>query len=313
MPPSYRLVNFRLRPAKAVERKMIVEVCSRLGAFSNLLGFRYIGLGSPFFNDFASIHRRYGITNLNCIERESQDKDRFLFNKPFDCIEMCWGESTEMLPNLLWNGIPSIIWMDYDDPINEGMLSDIGTIFRQVEPGSMALFTIQAEGGSFRSEDQSPLDELRSTLGDSVPADATPEDMRGKRFQKLIRQIVDNELHRALSLRNAALPSQNKVEYRQLFNVIYADDVRMTTVGGVIYRADQSQRLANCEFEDYDFLREGDVPLEISVPPLTYKEQMKLSAALPSGNSTPAFLAPRDVSGYSTVYRYYPTFMETDL
>ena len=292
---------------------MIVEVCSRLGAFSNLLGFRYIGLGSPFFNDFASMHRRYGMMNLVCIERESQDKDRFLFNKPFDCIEMCWGESTAELPKLPWNGIPSIIWMDYDDPINEGMLSDIGTIFRQVEPGSMVLFTVQAEGRAFRSEDRCRLDELRAKLGDWVPAEATPVDMRGKRFQKLVRQIVDNELERALSLRNSAIPPQNKVKYKQLFNILYADDARMTTVGGVIYRADQSQRLANCEFEDFDFLREGDVPFEIKVPPLTYREQMKLSSALPSGNPAPAFLAPGDVSGYRTVYRYYPTFMETDL
>ena len=109
MPASYRLINFRLRPAKAVERKMIVEVCSRLGAFSNLLGFRYIGLGSPFFNDFALMHRRYGMTNLVCIEREFKDEDRFLFNRPFDCIEMRWGESTDVLPNLQWDGIPSIV------------------------------------------------------------------------------------------------------------------------------------------------------------------------------------------------------------
>ena len=152
MPPSYRLINFRLRPAKAIERKMIVEVCARMGAFSNLLGFRYIGMGSPFFNDFILLHRRYGMTNLVCIERESHHKDRFLFNKPFDCIEMEWGESTEVLPNLQWTGIPTIVWMDYDDCINEGMLADMRTIFSQLEPGSLALFTIQAEGRSFETD-----------------------------------------------------------------------------------------------------------------------------------------------------------------
>ena len=313
MTASYRLVNFRLRPAKAVERKMIIEVCSRLGAFSNLLGFRYIGLGSPFFNDFSSLHRRYGLTNLICIERESQDKDRFLFNKPFDCIEMQWGESTDVLPNLQWTGIPTIIWMDYDDPIYEGMLSDIGTIFRQLEPGSIALFTVQAEGNSFKSEGKCALDGLRGAVGDFVPADATPQDMRGKRFQKLIRTIVDNEMKRVLSLRNAAVPSQNSVKYQQLFNVLYADNARMTTIGGVIYRADQSQRLANCEFGDFDFLRDSDDPFEIKVPVLTYKEQLEIAADLPSGNPSPAFLAPGDVSQYHRVYRYYPTFVETDL
>lgn len=313
MPASYRLINFRLRPAKAVERKMIVEVCSRLGAFSNLLGFRYIGLGSPFFNDFALMHRRYGMTNLVCIERESQDEDRFLFNRPFDCIEMRWGESTDVLPNLQWDGIPSIVWMDYDDAINEGMLSDIGTIFRQLEPGSMALFTIQAEGNSFKTQDKDALEGLRAEVGDFVPASASPEDMRGKRFQSLVRQIVDNEVKRSLGLRNTGVPTQNSVQYRQLFNVLYADNVRMTTIGGVIYRADQAQRLANCEFADFAFLEEGDVPFEIKVPVLTYKEQLKISSALPSGNPAPPFLAPGDVSEYRNLYRYYPTFIETDL
>ena len=82
--------------------------------------------------------------NLICIEREIQHRDRFLFNKPFDCITMCWGDSVDVLPTLQWNGIPTIVWMDYDDAINDGMFSDIRTIFSQIETGSLALFTIQA-------------------------------------------------------------------------------------------------------------------------------------------------------------------------
>ena len=120
-------------------------------------------------------------------------------------------------------------------------------------------------------------------------------------------------MKRVLSQRNAAVPSQNSVKYQQLFNVLYADNARMTTIGGVIYRADQSQRLANCEFGDFDFLRDSDDPFEIKVPVLTYKEQLEIAADLPNGNPSPAFLAPGDVSQYHRVYRYYPTFVETDL
>lgn len=315
MPPSYRLINFTLRPAKAAERKMIAEVCARLNAFSNLPGFRYIGLGSPFFNDFVPMHRRYGMTNLVCIERASsdQEKQRFLFNRPFDCIEMQWGESMEVLPNLPWTGIPTIVWMDYDDPLNESMLADIGTIFAKLEPGSIALFTMQATGKSFQSKNKCALDVLRDKIGAFVPIDATPRDMKGKAFQKLLRRIVDNELKRILNLRNAAVPYQNSVLYKQLFNVLYADGVRMTTIGGVVYRADQEQRLTSCEFRDFEFLREGDVPLEIKVPVLTHREQWKLDSDLPCGNPELAFLAPGDISAYRALYRHYPTFVETDL
>ena len=320
MPPSYRLVNFRLRPAKAVERKMIVEVCGRMSAFSNILAFRYIGLGSPFFNDFTMLHRRYGIKNLICIEREVQHQTRFLFNRPFDCIEMEWGESSDVLPMLPWAGIPSIVWMDYDDKLSDSMLADIRTIFSQIETGSLAIFTIQATGNSFGDDEYSPNDEKRSPLEDFrdqlkefVPTDVSDRDMRGKAFQKLVWRIVDNEISRVLDQRNAAMPAQNQVLYKQLFNVMYADDVRMTTIGGIVYRADQEQRLATCEFADFEFLRYGDEPLEIKVPSLTHREQWKLDTRLPSGQPTLDFLAPSDISEYGKIYRYYPMFVETDL
>ena len=273
MPASYRLVNFRLRPAKAIQRKMIVEVCGRMSAFSNILGFRYVGLGSPFFNDFTMLHRRYGLKNLICLEREVQHKDRFLFNRPFDCIRMEWGDSNDVLPTLPWTGIPTIIWMDYDDPISDCMLADIRTIFSQIETGSLAVFTIQAAGNSFGGKELSPLEDFQEQMREFVPIDVTDKDMRGKAFQGLVRRVIDNEIRRVLEQRNAATPAQNRVLYKQLFNVIYADDVRMTTIGGVIYRADQVQRLTTCEFGDFEFVRCGEDPLEIKVPSLTHREQ----------------------------------------
>ena len=313
MPASYRLVNFRLRPAKAVERKMIVEVCGRMNAFSNILGFRYVGLGSPFFNDFIMLHRRYGIENLICIEREVQHKKRFIFNRPFDCVDIEWGDSNDVLSRLPWAGIPTIVWMDYDDRMNDGILTDIRTIFSQIETGSLALFTIQAKGNSFGGTDFSPLEDFRKHLKEFVPIDVVETDMRGKAFQKLIWRVVDNEIDRVLNQRNAATPDQNKILYKQLFNIIYADDVRMTTIGGVIYRADQRQRLATCEFGDFEFVRCGDNPLEIKVPSLTHREQWKLDTKLPSGQPQVDFLAPGEISEYAKIYRYYPTFVESDL
>ena len=244
----------------------------------------------------------------------------FLFNRPFDCIEIEWGESVDVLPMLNWTGIPTIVWMDYDDPINEGMLADIRTIFARMETGSLALFTIQATGRSFEDEDQSAekeersaLDVFREEMKDFVPIDATETDMRGKAFQKLMWRIVNNEIGRILDQRNAATPVENRVLYKQLFNIIYADDARMTTMGGVIYRADQVQRLATCEFNDFDFVRCGDDPLEIKVPSLTHREQWKLDTRLPSGQPELEFLAPGDIAEYGKLYRYYPTFVETDL
>ena len=163
------------------------------------------------------------------------------------------------------------------------------------------------------TEEQSALDRFKEKMKDFVPINVTETDMRGKAFQKLIHRIVNSEFSRILDQRNVALPTRNQVLYKQLFNVLYADDVRMTTIGGVIYRADQEQRLRTCEFDDFDFLREGDEPLEIKVPILTHREQLKLNTQLPSKCPEIGFLASGDVSKYSKLYRYYPTFVETDL
>ena len=292
---------------------MIVEVCSRLGSLSNLLGFRYIGLGFPFFNDFAVLHRRYGMSNLICIERELQDQERFLFNRPFDCIQMYWGESSDVLPRMQWTGIPTIIWMDYDDPINGEILSDVGTIISQVEPGSMVLFTMQAVGKAFEFEKLSAFEGLQDKLRAFVPIDTNANDMRGKAFQRVIRRIVTNELHRTLTLRNSGVPSESEVLYKQLFNMAYADGGRMTTIGGMIYGADQKQQIADYGFTDFDFLTDSDSPHEIEVPVLTYKEIGKLSSELPFGNPNVSFLAAKDIEAYRKLYRYYPTFVDADL
>ena len=313
MPASYRRVNFRLRPAKAVERKMFIEVCGRMSAFSNILGFRYVGLGSPFFNDFTMMHRRYGLKNMICIEREVQHEKRFLFNRPFDCIRMEWGDSNEVLPGLPWTGIPTIVWMDYDDRMSDSMLADIRTILSQLETGSLVFFTIQAKGTSFGNDELSPLEDFIEHLGEFVPIDVTERDMRGKAFQKLVWRVLDNEITRVLDQRNAATPEQNTVLYKQLFNIMYRDDVLMTTIGGVVYRADQGQRLATCEFEDFEFVRCGEEALEIKVPSLTHREQWKLDTRLPGGPAELEFLAAKEISEYGKIYRYYPTFVESDL
>jgi len=312
--PSYRLVNFRLRPAKSAERKMIVELCGRLQVLSDLASYRYIGLGSPFFNDFVLIHRQYGINNMICIEREELDKDRFVFNKPFQSIELHWGESTAVLPKLQWRDVPSIIWLDYDDPLNVGMLADIGTIVANVEAGSLLLFTLRAYPVDFGKKESVRLDALKDALGTHVPIDVSDTDLRGKAFQRIIRRIFSNEIRRILAERNADLPEPNRLLYDQLMNTIYSDGVRMTTLGGIFHRADQRGRLAECEFDGLAFVNRNENPYQIKVPSLTFKEQRHMNAQLPSvGSVTSPGVPPGDVKAYTAMYRYFPTFAEAEL
>ena len=292
---------------------MIIDVASRLRSFASLTSYRYVGLGSPFFNDFALFHRIHGIRNLVCIEREDQDADRFNFNMPFNGITMAWGDSEGVLPTLPWRDIPSIVWMDYDDPLRMYMMADIDSVMSELEPGSLVLFTIQAEPKTF-GEERERVEALVKELGDHVPAGTKASHMRGKTFQRLIRRIVTGEIDRVLSDRNATTPPENHIRYDQILNFLYQDGVRMTTIGGVISRTDQAAVLAGCEFDDMSFVSRGAEPFEIRVPVLTHRELRHLDQQLPSEDDvTSPGVHPRDLSAYQAVYRYYPTYSETDL
>ena len=315
MPPSYRQVHFTLRPAKAAQRKMIIEACGHLGNLAEIRSFRYIGLGSPFFNDFSALHRRYGIHDMICVEKQVSDRDRFAFNLPYDCIDMSWGESHDVLPTLDWKGIPTIIWMDYDGSISPNILSDISTVFSSIDPFGLAMFTVQADGRSFGNGELSPLEDLKSRLRDYVPSGAESSDMAGKKFQKLVRQIIDDEIRRILSQRNAAAEAADRMVYRQLFNFLYRDEVWMTTIGGVMFSDSLASRVDRCKFDTMKFARMGNDPYEVKIPILTHKEQRHLSSAMPSGDigHLGLSLPEREVRQYHEIYRHYPVFIETDL
>ena len=137
--PSYKKINYALRPAKNIERKMIVETLSRLRAFYTLESYRYVGLGSPYFSDFSLVHRSLGLQDMTCIEQEAGDVGRFKFNRPFDCIELEFGKSAMILPTLKWQDRPTMIWLDYDDPLDTSMLSDIDVVCSSLTPGSFFL------------------------------------------------------------------------------------------------------------------------------------------------------------------------------
>ena len=98
---SYEKIDYRLRPAKGVERKMLANAFWRLAAFDKIERYRYIGMGSVYFNDFILFHKVLGIKKLISIEGEDnpEKQKRFKLNKPFRCIDLRFAWSTQFL----WN------------------------------------------------------------------------------------------------------------------------------------------------------------------------------------------------------------------
>lgn len=330
---SYEKINYSLRPAKNIERKMLCDAISKLGLLQSINKYRYIGFGSPYFTDFLLFHRRLGIKNLISIEKDEKNEDRFLFNKPFSCIKMEFGDSHAILPTLDWNKKLSIVWLDYDGKINKNVLADVNTFFFKAEAGSMFLISINAHPDNIKdiadkklTDKEFRANELLERVGkEKVPFDLSKYSLSLGDNYKALRDIINIEIAETLKKRNGGL-SANKYLYKQIFNFIYEDGVRMLTVGGILYSEKQQAIIDAMEFENLDFVRVGEDVFNIQVPFLTFKEISILDTLLPdkidintgklkldkSERVLPPELSAKDIINYSRIYKYFPNFAEAN-
>ncbi|GAH88114.1 unnamed protein product, partial [marine sediment metagenome] len=123
---------------------MFCEAFNRLSAFGRVDSYRYIGLGSIFFSDFSLFHKSLNFKNNINIEQHHGDIERFKLNRPYNCIDLKFGESNDILPTLDWD-VKTIVWLDYDSPLSDSILADILFVCTHLQPGSLLIVTVDAE------------------------------------------------------------------------------------------------------------------------------------------------------------------------
>lgn len=328
MPGSYRIINYTLRPAKAIERRMLCAAFERLYPFQRIERYRYVGFGSIYFSDFQLLHRELGITDMLSIEKDISAKACFRFNRPYKCVRLKFATSAEVLPTLDWRR-RTILWLDYDDRLNVDILGDIATVCLRATSGSLVVVSLNAQPDAEpNKEDRDRYQEetgksfdlsdyrvriAKKLIGEKLPAGTSGADLRGQGLAKVFREIIHNEIAEQLSIRNAMLPAEEKILYRQLFHFRYRDGAQMLTVGGIFYRAAEERTVAACGFDKLPFTRSGPEHCGIKAPCLTAKEVRHLNSQLPTKSSV-KLRAPgvpdADIQRYAEVYRYFPAFSE---
>jgi hypothetical protein len=312
MSGSYRAINFSLRSAKNIERKMMAEALLRLDRIAPLNNYRYVGFGAIFYTDFLLFHRLLGITSMLSIEQKVSDEDRFRFNLPLGCIDLDLRHSNQALPTLDWSD-PTIIWLDYDEQLTDPVFADIETVAGEAAAWSVLIITVNAHPGEVGSH----LKLMESNVGaERMPVDVTAEaHLAGWNFANVSRRIINAEIETVLADRNAPLPDSEKVGYRQLFNFHYADGPRMLTVGGVFYPVGEQDRLNDCSFDELAQVTDGDDAVDITVPVLTTREVLHVTAQLPAeltAVDSPG-LPRKELELFARMYRYYPLFLDVDI
>jgi hypothetical protein len=319
--PSYSQFHYGLRPAKHVERKMMAEAFLRLAAFEALSEYRYVGLGSVYFVDIALIHRLLRTHHIVSIEKrdDAATQRRFMFNRPFACVDVRFGPSEKILPSLPWDR-RSIVWLDYDGGFAPSVLTDLSTVAASVRSGSLVCFTVN--GTAPKDDVVSDTGEVRRTAaekfsatfkGRPLPHGFSGSNLTVPEYPKIVRQMGLDQIERALADRNKVLPPPKRLSARQIFFFRYADNAPMITVGWVIVSESELSLFASARIGDLDFIRTGDDFLAIDVPILTQKELKYLEHQLPvplGRRLKGRGLTDEELRAFEALYRYYPSYAE---
>jgi hypothetical protein len=161
------------------------------------------------------------------------------------------------------------------------------------------------------------LQRFKSRVGHAkVPTDVTPKDMRQWAFADVCKRLINNEINDTVRARNGVLEDDDRFIYSQLFNFHYADGAKMLTVGGIIYTKGEEAHFREAMFDNLPFVRTNGDAYSIEVPNLTYREIRSLEKQMPcaEGTALKALGVPADdTQKYARVYRYFPTFAETEV
>lgn len=309
-----RDINYVIRPAKGVERKMLAELCSRLRTFRALSEYQYVGYGGAYFCDFSLFHRALNIQDMVSIEYDKPGAMRYEFNKPFRCVRMEFGNARDVLPNLDWSK-PSVLWMDEIGSLSEDLIDVFTSIVRQLKTGSVALLTVAAtrlDG----ADNPMKIASLRKQLGRFSP-DLSDSELDGPKLQMRLFDVLCQEAQKILDKCYGFREGVDRMHFVPLINFGYRDGKRMSTWGGIVLSNTMKENGLSSFVKDLPFLvlSTTQPPYDIEVPNLSLKEVQRLNECLPSANIDDSRLmetglVENDIRAYEQIYRYYPHLSE---
>ena len=305
---SYEKVFYDLRPAKQVERRMMMDAFGRLmnGGVS-LRDYQYTGMGSIYFFDFVLFYKLLGLRSMLSVEIEHSIRNRVLFNRPFKAVDIEMAPIGEVIPLLNKDG-QHILWLDYDTRITADALADVSAAAFHLSKGSLLLVTVDAESPTDGDGPKEWFEYYRDQAGEFLPHEFDESAFALSRLADSNARIVVNAIKSGLSARAG-------LSYLPLFGFSYADGHEMITVGGMIGSPVEKRILAGCGFDAVSYTRTkpDEALYRIRVPRLTKRERLLLDQNMPSepGWKPEEFeLKPEEVEAYREIHQFYPHYGE---
>jgi hypothetical protein len=306
---SYLEVSYDLRPAKQVERRMIIDVLQRMTAAGfQIRDYQYTGLGSIYFVDFILFHRLLGLQRLLSVEHDARIEKRIEFNRPFGLVETQLMPIGDVIPTL-GTEQKHLLWLDYDYVLDQGMVIDTTNAAYHLSAGSVLLITVDLKQPAGHESPAACMEYYKDEAGGYFEAGWSGDDFTQSALPMTVSRILMNAIRNGTSGRSG-------VRCFSLFRFLYQDGAHpMLTIGGLIGADGEKSQLDRCDFSDIDFVRRDDTspPYRIVVPRLTRKERIYLDQFMPcaAGWVPDDFeLSREEALHYRSIYRYNPWYAE---
>ncbi len=305
MSGSGKRIHYELRPSKQVERRMFVDVFQQLKELGFPISkYQYTGLGSFYFTDFILFHKHLGINKMVSVENDTSINKRVKFNKPYKSIDVISDDIATYLP-MLNKERKHLLWLDYDNRINDDILTDISTACSELPAGSILLISLNvtAPGADESEWRKYYIDNCHNYWNETNAPQPVLEANIPTHNLDFIRTAIKD-----------SLDTRGEI-FHPLFNIIYRDGATMLTLGGIIDRPKLRKQLSSIPKHRFHFLRRdlNDPPYIIRFPVMTRRERYYIDAHMPkkAAWSPAAFeMTEEKINQYRDIYRYYPDYAE---
>jgi hypothetical protein len=302
---SYLKVAYDLRPAKQVERRMLVDAFQILAhAGFQIANYQYTGFGALQFVDFILFYKLLGIRDMLSVEHSRAIEKRVHFNRPFRFIRIEVNQAGAVIPTLSRDK-QHILWLDYDDVLNESQLEDVWAASAHLSRGSILLITIDTEPPENSDKPRVWKRFFEEQAGVYLGKQRL-SDYRYSRLPEISARVFRAAIESGLNGRD--------VRFLPLFKFEYSDGHRMLTLGGMIASEEEERKIKASRLSETVYARlEWEAPFVIRIPTLTRKERIYLDSEMPCpANWTPPVfeLSADRVADYTSIYRFFPTYAE---
>jgi len=327
---------YRLRPHKAVDRRLFVDLLNRYERWRDLDDHVYVSMAAFAMEDQKLVHRVLGLRRLVAFDMNDDVVGRQEFNRPTNETKCVTSTASAMVGDIVTNveraGINDargyIVWLDYTDPKEIGQqISDFASLLPQLAPNDIVRVTVNANWDWWG--------------GRSPPSDPVSLPVRQVKAMKKLREKVARYL--PTDVREASLDEhgicvalarcfgkaadgvvRGARQFEPLSIIRYADGQQMTITGAIVESSSRVALRGKLGLSVWPFSSANWTDVNfVAVPDLTARERLflereatrgaaELSASLGFDLEAAAEM-PGFIANFERYYRHYPAFTAVEL